>query len=333
MKSITFEEHFTLQEVQDAWPDIKPDADGVPLGKMLKALEFKTGFTDQDELTSHHQERLQFMDEQSIGVQVLSYGNRAPSGLTGQQAVELCRLSNDRLAEYIQQHPDRFLGFAVLPINEPEAAVQEMERAIKELGFKGVLIAGHPADGFLEQPQYAGIFAKAEALDIPIYLHPAPIGSLPYQHYYKSDAYSDETAASFASFGYGWHVEVGLHAIRLVLSGLFDRHPNLQMIIGHWGEFTPFFLERMDEALMADHLEHPISYYFKNNFYITPSGMLTRPQFDMVREAFGIERILYAADYPYIRPDNMASFLESLDLTYEDQERIAFRNAERLLKL
>ena len=142
--------------------------------------------------------------------------------------------------------------------------------------------------------------------------------------YYKGN-YSDVTAATFACFGYGWHVDVGIHAIHLVLSGVFDRHPNLNMIIGHWGEFVPFFLERMDDILFADHLEHPISYYFKNNFYITPSGMLTKPQFDLVKAEVGVDRILYSADYPYVEPDKLGTFLDELDLTEEEKEKSAIK--------
>lgn len=186
---------------------------------------------------------------------------------TTKNAIELCRYANDKLYDYIQTCPDRFLEFAIIPINEPKAAADELERAITQLNFKDVLIPGRPVDVFLEQEKYDAIFAKAEALGVPIYLHPAPFNADIYQAYYKSDVYSDATAASFASYGYGWHIDVGIHAIHLVLGGVFDKHPNLQMIIGHWGEFAPFFLERMDEALLSDHLNEPISYYFKNHFH------------------------------------------------------------------
>lgn len=105
------------------------------------------------------------------------------------------------------------------------------------------------------------------------------------------------------------------------------------MIIGHWGEFIPFFLERMDEALFAEHLNHPVSYYFKNNFYITPSGMLTKPQFDLVKKEVGIDRILYAADYPYIDPEKLGVFLDELGLTDEEKEKISYTNGAKLLGL
>jgi len=333
MKSITLEEHFILPEVKDEMAKlVQPDPEGVPLKTMLEALESKTGFTDDDEIQNHEQ-RIKFMEEHNVAVQILSYGNGAPSNLTGEKAIELCRYANDKLYGYIEMYPERFLGFACIPINEPQAAAEELERAVTQLGFKGVLIPVRPHDGFLEQEKYDVIFAKAEALGVPIYLHPAPVNADVYQSYYKSDAYTDATAASFASFGYGWHVDVGIHAIHLVLGGVFDKHPNLQMIIGHWGEFIPFFLERMDEALLSDHLVHPISQYFKNHFYITPSGMLTHPQFEMVKNAFGIDRILYAADYPYIKPEKLGTFLNDLGLSLEDQAKINYKNAQHLLKL
>ncbi|MDT3958497.1 amidohydrolase family protein [Staphylococcus kloosii] len=333
MNSITFEEHFVLKEVRQQMGDaLKPSPNGVPLNAMLEALEKETGFSNEDEINNHDQ-RIQFMDEQDVKMQVLSYGNGSPSLLKGAKAIELCQYTNDRLKQYIDEHTDRFLGFATLPINEPEAAATELKRCINELGFKGALIFGRPNGKFLDNPEFEVIFATAEQLDVPIYLHPAPISDAAYQAYYQSDNYSDATAATFASFGYGWHIDVGIHAMRLVLSGLFDRHPNLSMIIGHWGEFTPFFYERMDNVIHAPNLDHDPSYYFKTNFYITPSGMLTKPQFNMVKNAVGIDHILYSADYPYVKPENLGTFLAELGLTSEEQDKVNYKNAEKLLKL
>ncbi|HCG74462.1 MULTISPECIES: amidohydrolase family protein [Staphylococcus] len=332
MKSINFEEHYVVDDIQkETMKYMSSDSNGVPMQTMLKGLEQKSGFTNADDITKHD-ERIKFMDEHDVEMQVLSYGNGAPSNLEGERAIELCQQANDTLAKYVNEHPDRFVGFATLPINEPQAAVEEFKRCIKELGFKGALIMGHPKNGFLDQDQYDDLFATAEALNVPIYLHPSPVQSDVYQAYYKGN-YSDVTAATFACFGYGWHVDVGIHAIHLVLSGVFDRHPNLNMIIGHWGEFVPFFLERMDDILFADHLEHPISYYFKNNFYITPSGMLTKPQFDLVKAEVGVDRILYSADYPYVEPDKLGTFLDELDLTEEEKEKISYKNGAKLLGL
>ncbi|PNZ70083.1 amidohydrolase [Staphylococcus croceilyticus] len=332
MKSINFEEHYVVDEIQqETMKHMSSDSKGVPMKTMLEGLEQKSGFTDADEI-KHHDKRIKFMDEQDVQMQVLSYGNGAPSNLEGERAIELCKKANDTLAEYVQEHPDRFVGFATLPINEPEAAIEEFKRCVNELGFKGALIMGHPKSGFLDQDEYDGLFAAAEAMDAPIYLHPSPVPSDVYQAYYKGN-YPDVTAATFACFGYGWHVDVGIHAIHLVLAGILDRYPNLNLIIGHWGEFVPFFLERMDNILFADHLKHPISYYFKNNFYITPSGMLTKPQFDLIKTEVGVDRILYSADYPYVEPENLGTFLSELGLTEEEQEKISYKNGAKLLGL
>lgn len=333
MKSINFEEHFVLKEVQEQMSQIiHPSENGVPLKAMLEALEHQTGFTNEDEINQHEQ-RIKFMDEQNVQIQVLSYGNGSPSLLTGDKAIELCRYTNDTLKKYIDQYPDRFLGFAALPINEPKAAAEEFKRCVNELNFKGALIFGRPNGKFLDSPEFHTIFETAEALDVPIYLHPAPISDEVYQAYYQSDQYSDATAGSFACFGYGWHVDVGVHAMRIILSGIMDKYPNLKMIIGHWGEFTPFFYERMDETIYAPNLKHKPSHYFKNNFFITPSGMLTKPQFEMVKKAVGVDHILYSADYPYIQPEELGTFLDELDLTTEEKEKIRFKNAQKLLKL
>ncbi|MDU7036818.1 MAG: amidohydrolase family protein, partial [Staphylococcus simulans] len=274
METILVEEHYILTDVQEKVRNlVSKDPKGVPLETMLSALEEKTDFHGEDDL-DQHKTRMKFMNDNNVRMQVLSYGKEAPSLLTGQAGIKLCQLCNDVLGEYVDLRPTRFQGLAVLPINEPEAAAQELRRSVKELGLKGALIAGRGEDGtFLDHPKYEGIFEAAAELNVPIYLHPAPIKSEVYQAYYNSSSYDDVTASIFASFGYGWHVETGIHAVRLVLSGLLDRYPNLQIILGHWGEFVPFFLERMDQAIISEHLKQPISMYFKNNFYITPSGM------------------------------------------------------------
>lgn len=332
MKSINFEEHYVVNDIQQqTMKFMSQDPNGVPMQIMLEGLEQKSGFTDADEIT-HHDKRIKFMDEQDVQMQVLSYGNGAPSNLEGQQAIDLCRQANDTLHDYISKYPDRFAGFATLPINEPQAAADELKRCMTELGFKGALIMGHPKNGFLDQDEYDELFKTAEALNAPIYLHPSPVSSDVYQAYYKGN-YPEVTAATFACFGYGWHIDTGIHAIHLVLAGILDRYPKLNIIIGHWGEFVPFFLERMDTILFADHLKHPISYYFKNNFYVTPSGMLTKPQFDLVKAEFGVDHILYAADYPYVEPSNLGTFLDTLGLTEDEKEKISYKNGAKLLGL
>ncbi|MCY1626703.1 amidohydrolase family protein [Staphylococcus pettenkoferi] len=336
MKSITFEEHYVVDEIQqETFNNVEVDDNGVPLKAMLQALSEETGFDNDDVLESdeNHDKRLRFMDAQDVQYQVLSYGNTPPSLVTGEKSIELCRRANDKLYDYIQQYPDRFLGFATLPINEPEVAAEELKRCIKELNFKGALIAGRTNNQFLETSDFEIVFATAADLDVPIYVHPAVLPAKNYQDYYASDAYDDVVASTFASFGFGWHMDVGIQAVRLVLSGLFDRHPNLKLIIGHWGEFVSFFLDRMDQALVARDLKKPVSQYFKDHFYITPSGMLTQPQFDMVRHYFGDNHILYSADYPYIQPETLGTFLEELDVDQETKEKIAYGNAERLLYL
>lgn len=170
MNSINFEEHFVLKEVQEQMSQIiQPSENGVPLKAMLEALEHQTGFTNEDEINQHEQ-RIKFMDEQNVQMQVLSYGNGSPSLLSGDKAIELCRYTNDTLKKYIDQYPDRFLGFATLPINEPEAAAEEFKRCVNELNFKGALIFGRPNGTFLDSPEFHTIFETAEALDVPIYI-------------------------------------------------------------------------------------------------------------------------------------------------------------------
>ena len=176
MKSITFEEHYVVDEIQqETFNNVEVDDNGVPLKAMLQALSEETGFDNDDVLESdeNHDKRLRFMDAQDVQYQVLSYGNTPPSLVTDEKSIELCRRANDKLYDYIQQYPDRFLGFATLPINEPEVAAEELKRCIKELNFKGALIAGRTNNQFLETSDFEIVFATAADLDVPIYVHPA----------------------------------------------------------------------------------------------------------------------------------------------------------------
>ena len=276
--------------------------------------------------------RLKEMDAAGIDMQVLSYGG-FPHLAPADQSAALNRAANDRMAEAVAQHPARFAGFATLPWANPAEAEKELVRAVKELGLKGALLNGRPSEHFIDHPDYDGLLAKFSELRVPLYLHPGVPVRAVQQAYYTG--FNSEVDARLAMFGWGWHHEAGIHLLRLILSGAFDRHPNLQVISGHWGEMLPFYLQRLDDSIpqAATGLLRSITQTFKEHVYVTPSGMLTLPHFRFVYELVGAERILYSIDYPYQTLDGARTFIENLPVSQAEKEMIAHRNAESLLGL
>ncbi|MGI4737274.1 MAG: amidohydrolase family protein [Janthinobacterium lividum] len=279
-------------------------------------------------------DRLRQMDLIGLDMMVLSVTTPATQALPATQAVPLARQANDRLAATIKAHPDRFAGFATLPTPDPTAAVDELHRAVQELGLRGAMVHARTGDKYLDHLDYRPLLAAAAALEVPIYLHPqippAPVRA----HYY--DGFEPALSLSFATSGWGWHLDAGVAALRLILAGTFDEFPTLQMVLGHWGEMVTFFLERVELLThQARHLKLPVTEYYRRNFYVTPGGMFSARYLQEAIEVLGSERILYATDYPFVyRPDGTARhFLEQAALSDDDKRNIAHRNAEKLLKL
>lgn len=278
--------------------------------------------------------RLAFMDESGIDMQVLSYGNSSPQNLPPKQAVPLCQLANDELARVIAQNPTRFAGLAALPVGDPQAAAAELKRAVNELHLNGVLLKGNYAGKFFDDPCFLPIFEQAAALDVPVYFHPSFIPPAITQHYFASDQWSDVTTGILSSAGYGWHMDVGIQVMRMIVSGIFDKLPNLKLVSGHWGELIPQFIERLDDELSghAD-LKHLFSDYYRHNVYVTPSGILAEPQLKFVLDEMGPEHVLFAIDYPYKQAKNTQAFLASASLSDQARDLIAHGNAERIFHL
>ena len=276
--------------------------------------------------------RIAAMDEYGVDMQILSYSNPtqfAPAA----QAVDLARQANDRLANAVRDNPTRFGGFATLPWQDPSAAAQELERAVKELGLSGTLLVGRPSSTFLDDERYEPVLAKLEQLEVPIYIHPGlPLPQVREPYYGGLDS---EVSARLSMFGWGWHHEAGIQVIRMMLSGKFDKFPKLQVISGHWGEMVPFYLQRMDDTIPqeASGLCRTISETYKAHVYVTPSGMLDLPHFEFIHKVLGADRIIYSVDYPYLTMGGARAFLENLSVSREYKEKIAHGNAERLLQL
>ena len=276
--------------------------------------------------------RIAEMDKHGIDMQILSYSNPSQDA-PAEQEVELTRSANDRLAKVVQKNPSRFSGFASLPWQHPEAAAEELERTVKEFGFVGAMLLGRPGPMFLDDARFEPILAKLNQLRIPIYLHPGyPLPQVQ-QPYYGS--LKKEVTARMSLFAWGWHNEAGIQLLRVLLSGQFDRFPDLQVISGHWGEMIPFYLQRLDDMIPQEvtGLSRTITETFKRHVYVTPSGMLNLPHFEFIHKVIGADRILYSVDYPYLTLAGARRFLETLPVSHAEKEKIAHANAEALFRI
>jgi predicted TIM-barrel fold metal-dependent hydrolase len=277
--------------------------------------------------------RLLSMDEAGIDVQVLSNTGPGPDLVTGADGIAMAREMNDYLAAAISRYPDRFAGFAVLPMASPQATAQELERAVKQLGLLGALVNGTTDGRFLDDPAYDDLLGAAETLDVPLYVHPHLAPEPVRQSYFGG--LEPGSARVLESTGWGWHSETALHVLRLVISGALDRHPKLKLIIGHMGEMLPMMLARADEVFALDvgHLERSVSETLLAQVWLTTSGIFTVPPFLAALQTFGIDRIMFSVDYPYAANGSGRAFLDRLSLAPADMTKLTHGNADRLLKL
>jgi predicted TIM-barrel fold metal-dependent hydrolase len=321
MRTITLEEHFATPEVLKKSAEIQPASRNI----FVKAVEEK--------LLELGKGRIADMDAAGIDLQVMSLTNAGLDKLDSPTATSLARDANDKLADAVRAYPQRFAGFAALDLQQPEKAAAELERCVRKLGFKGTLIHGTTKGVFLDDARFTPLFEAAQALDVPVYLHP----TLPPKS--VEDAYfgglPGQTGFYLSTAAWGWHVETGLHCLRLIVSGLFDRFPKLNIIIGHMGEDLPFSIARAEAVLSRDtnHLKRKVSQYFQDHFYITTSGYFTVPPLLCTLQVVGADRILFSIDYPYSPNTVGRKFLDALPVSPEDLCKISHGNAERLLKL
>lgn len=276
--------------------------------------------------------RLKEMDEAGIDFQVLSHGAPSTQRLTGETAIRVARQANDRLQGVVQSNPKRFGAFACLPTADPNAAADELERAVTRLGFVGAMIHGLCNNVFLDDRRFWPIFERAQTLDVPLYLHPA----IP--HPTVVDLYFKDYAARhpmFVAAGWGFTMETATLAIRLVLSGVFEAYPKVKVILGHLGETLPFLLWRINMTLARDG-EHAKGFRekFLRNFYVTTSGFFSNNALECVIREIGIDRIMFSVDYPFVdnKPGTRWAF-EELTLNASDKEKLLAGNARRILKL
>ncbi|MBQ8833606.1 MAG: amidohydrolase [Oscillospiraceae bacterium] len=280
------------------------------------------------------EKRVADMDKHGIDMQVVSCASQSQY-IPATLAPSIVKAANDELADAIAKYPGRFAAFAALPWSDPEKAAQELERAVTKLGFKGAILSGRASAGkdFLDAPQFTPVLEAAQALDVPIYVHPAAPMRNVQQSYY--DGLGDELSARLSLYGWGWHHEAGIQVLRMILSGAFEKFPNLQLIAGHWGEMVPFFLSRLDQALpqSVTKLNRTLTETFRQNVYVTPSGIFDYPQLKFCIEVLGADRIIHSVDFPFISNEGARPFIENAPISDEEKEKIAHGNAEALLGL
>ncbi len=323
MKIIGLEEHFHTPELMAALRRANDDT-------MLLFQDKES----RNRLLDLGEGRLRQMDLIGLDRMVLSVTTPATQALPPAEAVPLARQANDRLAAAVRAHPDRFSGFATLPTPDPAAAVRELRRSVQELGFVGAMLHGRTGERYLDHLDFRPLLAEAAALGVPLYLHPQMPPRSVREVYYEG--FGEKLDNVFAAGGWGWHIDAGIGALRLIVAGVFDEYPDLQLILGHWGETVTFFLERAN--LLTSQLpagRKSVADCFRQHFYVAGSGIYHLPYLLSAIEIMGIDRVMYATDYPFVyHPDGLARhFLETAPLSETDRTKIAHGNAERLLRL
>lgn len=313
MRTIALEEHFLPADLARI---------GFPNGTPIGGIDA--------ELDDLGEGRLAAMDAAGIDVQVLSLVGQGVQQLPPVEAVAVARDANDRAAAAVAAHPDRFAAFGVLPLSDPEASAAELGRC-RDLGLVGVMIHGLTHGVFLDDPSMTPVLAAADGLSVPIYLHPAPPPDPVRQAYFSG--LDPAVATALATGAWGWHAECGLHVLRMVATGVFDRHPHLRLIVGHMGEGLPFSLARAAWRLGLADTGRSITQTVLDHVLITTSGYFTDAPLHCALDVFGAERILFAVDHPFSDNRRGTDFLAAAAVDEATRAAIAHGNAERLLGL
>ena len=335
MRKIAVEEAFSIPEVAAALKQVARapgDSADLPLVRGIYdaqggygSMKFLDGLLDLEDV------RLKDMDANGVDMQVLSLTAPGVQMFDADTACDLATLANDRLAAVIRRHPTRFAGLATFAPQAPRRAVREMERATRELKLNGFILNSHTNNEYLDDPKYWPILEAAEALDRCIYIHPrgASDGLKGPLRDYGMDS---------AMWGYG--VEVGTHAVRMMASGLFDRFPKLQICIGHMGEAVPFWIwritfmnSRSQKIGRAPVTSLTMAEYLQRNFVITTSGVEDPLALEYSIKKLGIDNVLWAIDYPYQPSAPAVAFMDAVELNPEHKAKLYHRNAERVFHI
>jgi 2,3-dihydroxybenzoate decarboxylase len=272
--------------------------------------------------------RLREMDEAGVDIQVLSHGAPATQKLDSRESVRMSAQTNDRLAAFVRTKPDRFAALAALPTPDPLAAADELERTVRDLGFKGAMIHGLTNGQFIDERIYWPIFERAQSLDVPIYLHPS------FPHPRVIEAYYQPYVADFPNLigpALGFTVETATQAVRMIISGIFQEYPRLKIILGHLGEGIPFLLWRMNNFLSR--ADRPFADVFRNNFYLTTSGNFSDVALNASIATMGVDRVMFSVDWPFVTNADGVNWLKQAPLSEADRAKVFGGNAVSLLKL
>jgi len=324
MRTITLEEHFG-----------SPGFLAGPGREFMERIRNSgpRGAKIYEQLKDVGDKRIADMDAAKIDMQVLSLNAPGVEQAEAAEQISVVSEANDFLAEAVKKNPKRFAGLAALAIAAPERAAEELDRRVQQQGFKGAIVNGHTRGRYLDDKFFWPILERAEALNAPIYLHP----TVPPQAVVDATygGFSPPVTAVFASSGWGWHIETAVHLIRMILGGVFDRYPKLQVVIGHLGEGIPFMLPRLNKNLPPEmtKLARPLGAYLRENVHYTFGGFNFPATFQNLLAEVGVERIMFSVDYPYGSMAEARAFLEQLPISEADRERIAHGNAEKLFGL
>ncbi|MEZ2578461.1 amidohydrolase family protein [Buttiauxella ferragutiae] len=331
LKKIAFEEHFSADAIMSPGVAVNPEKHAANLG-----LEVELTRILLDRLRDLHCARIEEMDAAGIDIAVLSLQAAGIEGIAdAHEAINRSRKINDFLANEVQRSNGRFAGFASVPLQDPQAAAAELRRAVLELGFVGVMVNGYVSkpDGgawYLDDARFMPFWQTVSDLAVPVYIHPRP--SLPAV---QDALYAGHPELVGATWGFA--PETATHALRLVYSGLFDRFPKVQVILGHMGETLPFFAWRIQHCFEYNPLGHQVERrlqdYLADNFYITTSGNCSDQALICALLTVGADRICFSTDYPYERSDEAARWIERAPISEGDRRKIAHGNAAKLFNL
>ena len=321
---IGIEEHWTT-------PELTAALRALPESQRDASLAFNEIGDKLGRLEDTGDGRIAAMDEQGIDIQILGVAPPGTGPLAAADAIALSRRTNDIAVEAVRRHPTRLRAFSTLPMAAPDAVAAELERAAG-LGCVGAMVYGRTGDIHLDDRRYDDLFATAASLRQPIFIHP----QIP-SNVVRAAAYSGlgpMVDLALSTFAWGWHVEAALSALRLIASGTFDRHPELNIILGHWGELLLFWLDRADALTRIAGLERKVSDYVRTNVFVTSSGMFNPALLRHVLTVTTIDRVLFSTDYPFQRPTREAiqRFLSELE-SDEDRDKLSAGNAARLFRI
>ena len=317
MRRVALEEHFVLDDALhvDRWRTLVP---GVPDGILDKILPHLTDLGDR---------RLESMAAAGIDLAVLSNVGTVQGVVDATLAMRLAREANDRLADAVQRHPDHFAGFATVPLQRPEAGADELQRAVEQLGMKGTLLIGHTGGLYLDDRRFDPIWERAQALDVPVYLHAADPMVLP-------PTYAGQPELIGATWS--WTAETAAHTLRIIFGGVFQRFPKVRLLLGHLGETLPFLIDRIDaraRAFSEDEQASKPSDFIHGNLAVTTAGMPFDDPLACVLQALGEDAVMFSVDHPFESMAEASTWLDDAPISHDLREKISWRNASRILKL